>query len=265
MEPPCVVSYENAPSNENTAFFFETCRRNGWNLIHVGAGEEWRGFMNKIIAYKKVCDELADDRLVVFSDARDVFCVRPPKAFRDGFASFGRDIVVSTEIFSDTYIDKPDDAQHFKSVPLHAYYRHHGLTPGIRKYINSGLIAGKAAALRHMWTWILEQKFNDDQFGIHVYANTFPERISLDADAALLHSSTFAVNAGVEGIHIQKHDSPTFAELLGCGAFFLHIPGISIKGQARMYDMVKTHLQAYTSDLLLKMYNYPIPEWNEIF
>ena len=116
-----------------------------------------------------------------------------------------------------------------------------------------------------MREWIIENKFTDDQLGICKYAVTFPERIELDIHAVLLHSSTFGVNAGIQSIHIQKQDSPTFAELMGCGAFFLHIPGNKNKGQFHIYNMVKMILEKYSSNHLLALYNYPIPAWNEVF
>jgi hypothetical protein len=261
---PILITYDNAP-NENSKFFFETCIRNGWKINHIGNGETWLGFINKINAYKKVCEELPADQIVVLSDSRDVFCTRAPIGFIDGFNEFKSDIVVSTEIFSDGYIDKPDTAENIKSMPLHAYYKHHNITPGIRKYINSGLIAGRANALAFMWSWIIEQKFEDDQLGVHSFANTFPDKVALDKDAVLLHSSTFAVHAGVKNMHIQKLDAPTFGELLGCSAFFLHIPGTNLRGQGKLYEIIKDHLQKYSSFELLKLYGYRIPQWNEIF
>lgn len=261
---PILITYDNAPT-KNSKFFFDTCIRNGWKLIHLGEGDEWLGFINKINAYKKICEELPADQIIVLSDARDVFCTRASIGFIEGFNEFKSDIVVSTEIFSDSYINKPDTAEHIKSIPLHAYYKYHNITPSLRKYINSGLIAGRAKALAYMWNWIVEQKFDDDQLGVHCFANTFPDKIALDKDAILLHSSTFAVNAGIKNIHIQKLDAPTFSELLGCGAFFLHIPGTNLKGQDKLYQMIKEHLQKYSSCELFKLYNYNIPQWNETF
>ena len=261
---PLLITYDNAP-NENSEFFFETCKRNGWNIRHVGLGEKWEGFINKINAYKKICYELPPDQIVVISDARDVFCVRPPKAFIEGFLEFKSNIVVSTELFCGGKLDIPESYKCVQCCSLNPYYKSRGMTPGIRKFINSGLIAGRAKQLGDMWNWILENKFTDDQLGVHHYANTFPDHIMLDLDAILLHSSTFGVNAGIQSIHLQKQDAPTFAEIMGCGAFFLHIPGNKNKGQAHIYDMVKTTLTKYNSDDLQKLYKYPIPSWNEIF
>jgi hypothetical protein len=262
--PPIVITYDNAPT-ETSHFFFETCTRNGWVVKHLGLGEKWEGFTNKIKAYAKLCRELPSDQIVVISDARDVFCVRPPKAFIEGFLEFKGDIVVSTELLCEGNFEASETDMHTQCYPLNKYYEVRGIKPGIRKYINSGLIAGRAKSIADMWTWILENKFTDDQLGVCKYAVTFPERIELDLHAQLLHSSTFGVNAGIQSIHIQKHDSPTFAELMGCGAFFLHIPGNKNKGQSNIYNMVKLVLEKYMSNHLFILYNYPIPAWNEIF
>jgi hypothetical protein len=262
--PPILITYDNAPT-ETSHFFFETCARNDWNVKHLGLGEKWEGFINKIKAYAKICSELPAKQIVVISDARDVFCVRPPKAFIEAFLEFKGDIVISTELLCEGNFEASESDIHIQCFPLNKYYSARDIKPGIRKYINSGLIAGRAGAIADMWTWILENKYTDDQLGVCKYAVTFPARIELDIHASLLHSSTFGVNAGIQSIHIQKQDSPTFAEFMGCGAFFLHIPGNKNKGQSIIYDMVKMVLEKYSSNHLLALYNYPIPECNEVF
>jgi hypothetical protein len=64
-------------------------------------------------------------------------------------------------------------------------------------------------------------------------------------------------------INLQKTDSPTFAELFGRAAFFLHIPGIAqIKGAKVVYKTVKALVESGIHDTLLREgYNYPEPAW----
>jgi hypothetical protein len=106
----------------------------------------------------------------------------------------------------------------------------------------------------------------NDQSAFGTYINEYPDRVACDVDAALLHSSVFGVNAGIQNIHQQKEDSPTFAELFGRAAFFLHLPGIQAKGPRVVYDCVWKAIDAGISDKLIrKPYGYAEPKWNEVF
>jgi hypothetical protein len=109
-------------------------------------------------------------------------------------------------------------------------------------------------------------KTSNDQSAFGDYINEYPDRVACDVDASVLHSSVFGVNAGIQNIHIQKRDSPTFAELFGRGAFFLHIPGLTAKGQRVVYEQVCAILGHGLSEKLLRdPYGYAEPKWNEVF
>ena len=260
---PVLVSYENEKSHENSEFFFETARQNGWELHQVGIGEKWEGFSSKVKQYRDVCATYDKDRILVLSDARDVFCVRGSQAFTAAFQYAGCPILVSAELFCQGRMDVEDDFVGVQSASLTPYFKHRGIVPGLRKFVNSGLIAGRAGALYAMWTWIIENNYKDDQLGVAMYMNAFPQRVALDTDAIILHTSSYGIEGGVYHIHKQKLDAPTFAELFGCGAFFLHIPGLRLKGQQFIYDCVKRHLQTHPSNELVALYGKPMPGWDE--
>jgi hypothetical protein len=264
MNDLVLVTYENEETIE-FRFFEKTALHNGWKIVRIGEGEKWEGFVNKINGYMKFCSSLPDNTIVILSDARDVFCLRPPNAFTDAFNYMKADILVSAEIFCEGQIEVKEDYVGRQCVSLQPYYKFHNIKPHpIRKFVNSGLIAGKAKALRHMLQWIIDQNYTDDQLGVGMYMNAFPMNVRLDADAELLHTSTFGINGGVYTIHQQKHDAPNFAELFGCGAFFLHVPGYkNIKGQKLLYECVKQHLELHNTDELLKIYNEPPPPWDK--
>jgi hypothetical protein len=175
------------------------------------------------------------------------------------------DIVVSAEVFCEGKLEVPDGYKGRQCVSLHSYYKHHDIkSHPIRKFVNSGLIAGRAKTAKHMWEWILEQGFTDDQYGLGMYMNTFPMNVRLDADAEILHTTTFGVNGGIYSIHQQKLDAPSYGELFGCGPYFLHIPGNrNFKGQKALYDIVKCHLEKHTSDELIRLYSSEIPGWDD--
>lgn len=243
-----LLSYDNQPDNDNTKFFINTLDNNGWKYKIVGEGEKWLGFKTRMTCYIKELSLLPDSTLVILSDARDVVCVREPDAFKSGFLSFGKKIVVSTELFCNGKMNKHEDNNNDIVIisnvlqgcqPLTNYWKYYDVKEKPhRAFANMGLISGYAVDLKNMLMWIIENKYSDDQFGLGNYMNTFPENVYADSNALLLHTSTFGMNGGVMDIHIQKADSPKLAEFLGCGAFFIHLPRLSISnGQKYIYDI----------------------------
>jgi hypothetical protein len=261
---PLVLTYDNAPT-ENTRFFVTTLQQTKWKYKLVGEGEKWVGFLNKMNGYLRELSSLKDDQVVVLSDARDVVALRPPSEFGKGFLSYGGRVVVSMELFCEGYMTD-DRTTGVQCIPLTKYWKHYNLTelPN-RKYVNSGLIAGYAKDLIRMLSWILEHKYTDDQLGLCNYLNAFPHLVYADVKAEMLHTSGSAVCCCTYNNTVQSSDSPTIAELLGCGAFFLHIPGHSAsKGQKFMYETVLDFLKHLNGKKLTDVYSKGPIMWNEI-
>jgi hypothetical protein len=269
-----VISYDNEITNE-TNRFISTLEKHEWDYMIVGKGEIWKGFINRVIKYNEILKTLPPNKIVILSDARDVYCCRCPKAFIDAFNSFNTNTIISAELFLESKMDWTDEELKVKTfqqgIPINNYWKYHNITnlPN-RKYVNCGLIAGKAADLIHQTSYIIDfsnkNNTTDDQFCLTHYINEFPDKTAVDSDATLLHTSTFGVNAGIQNVHIQKLDSPTFAELFGRSAFFLHIPGSKIKGQRLLYEYCWKIIETgICSEKLLNLYNYHEISWNENF
>ena len=264
---PLVVSYDNAP-NEFTHYFTKTLNRQEWDYTIIGEGDVWQGWQTRMKAYRDYLYTLPDDKIVVLSDARDVVCVRSPKAFMDAFQSFNKDIVACMELICAQTFEQPTATHALANCqPLHAYWKYHGVTTlPKRKFVNAGLLSGKAKALKVYFDWAIQNDFKDDQLALGNYLNAFPQHIAADHDASMLHTTNFALNAGVKDIHRQKHDAPTFAELFGRGAFFLHLSGANNPGQKIIFEFVRMMLDAGACDTTIgKPYKYAEPKWNEIF
>jgi len=260
---PLVLTYDNAP-NDNTRFFVTTLQQTKWNYKLVGEGEKWEGFPTRMRCYIKELSELKEDQIVLLSDARDVVAVRPPNEFVKGFLSYGGRVVTSMELFCEGYMtdDKTTGSQ---CIPLTKYWKHYNLTelPN-RKYVNMGLVAGHAKDLIAMLTWILENKYTDDQLGLCNYLNAFPHLVCADVHADLLHTSGSGICCCTCNNILQSADGPTFTELLGCGAFFLHIPGQGSKGQRFMYEAVLDFLKHHNGRKLTDVYSLRPIVWKEI-
>ena len=271
---PLVLSYEtDLQNNQNAQIFKKTLKKNNWQHIFIGEGIKWDGFIDKIKGYYNflVNSNFSDDKIVIFSDARDVFCLKPPDFFIQQIKDIVENkIIISAEMFllghmdwnetqiSDAILKSP----HFfwQGVPLNEYWNFHKINPiPFRKYLNSGLIIGKAKHLKTSLKWILDNNITDDQLGFSMYTNKFPELIHLDYDANFVHTISGSINGSFYDYNIQKLDTLTFNEVLGFSNYFLHIPGTTIsKGQKYIYDIVYS---LFNNNIINKnmfeMYNIP--------
>lgn len=88
-------------------------------------------------------------------------------------------------------------------------------------YPNSGCVVGYAGAIHDMISWILRHKDNilDDQVGISMYMNQFPQHAMLDLQNKLVLNDnwgktlSFSVNNG---------------KIEGVGSYFIHFPGMMV-------------------------------------
>lgn len=265
---PILITMDTNP-NEGSFRFINTLIKNKWKFRLIGTDTTWTSFFDKIILYTtelKHISETNPDQICVISDCRDVLCVRSPLRFLEIFNEFNSNIVVSGEMVcggsTDPKFWDPNDKRQYNCVPLFEYWKSKGFNledlPN-RKYVNSGLIAGKAIDLLKMYEWQLhkgkESKITDDQVLMGIFMNENPIGIEIDIDAKLLHTSVFGPTCGYLN-SFQPKDAPTFAEIMGRSAFFLHIPGAGMQlGNQVIYEMASLLIDhGYNNDKLLEMY-----------
>lgn len=252
VDIPLVITYCNkykTTNFENTRRFVDTLKANEWDHVVLGDGEVWEHFITKMKSYKAHLATLDPNKIVVVSDAHDVYCLRHPHYFVEEFKALQKPIVASMELFAEGCVNYNPNQTYFQVTWLGPYFEHHGMhikgNDHCRKYINSGLLCGYAKDVLSLYTWGIENDFADDQKAAGAYANAFPEKIHLDMNADLLHSCTSGVNFGLHS-HAQVMDSPSFGELFGQSAYFLHIPGFNCGGgQPLLYNLVYDVLQKY--------------------
>lgn len=246
METPIVVTMCNSnisDTHPNTEKYRKTLENNGWTYKIIGRGTEWTGFDCKLKTYHLELSSMDPEQLVVVSDSRDVFCIAPPKNFRQAFDSFGKSLLVSMELFAGGSNIYYPEKEYFQVTYLGGYFEYHNIDKFAnnnlgRKFVNSGLIAGKAKDILHFFQWSIENNFTDDQKALGAYMNAFPEKVAADFDSKVLHTCGSMMNASLNNTY-QSKDSPTFRQLLGLESFFLHIPGINIsEGQKLLYDTI---------------------------
>jgi len=272
---PIVISFEsNFKENKNSKLFMQTLENHNWDYLFIGEGIKWEGFQTKIQNYHNHLQKIPENKIVILSDARDVFCTRSPESFINAIKNIidiDSKILISAESFLLGFIDYTDEEYHAlhnknpnhfcQGIPLKKYWEHHNINPlPIRKYVNSGLITGTAKNLLKAFEWIIANNFKDDQHGFSHYTNEFPEKVYLDHSAEILHTSTFGVCGGFNSVK-QKYDSPTFAEILGMSSYFLHIPGLNIsKGQLCIYNFTADLIKQTTINKLADLYNLKISD-----
>ena len=249
---PMVLLYENDLNNcKEAQMCKKTLENHNWQHIFIGEGIKWNGFRDRILGYYHFLDKLKDDKIVVLSDSRDVFCLQNSTFFIDQIKNIVENkIIISAEMFLGGHLNwneeqiskvlvKNEDF-FWQGVPLNEYWKFHHIDPlPFRKYLNAGLIIGKAKNLRIAFKWIIDNNFKDDQLGLSMYTNTFPHLVHLDYEAIFLHTLTGYVNGSLYDFNIQKLDALSFHELFGFSNYFLHIPGCKIsKGQKYIYHVV---------------------------
>ena len=263
MSDPLVITYCNRfkkTNHENTRRFVETLKNNDWDHVVLGDGEPWVNYMTKMTAYRRHLETLPLEQVVIISDAHDVYCLRNAHYFMTEFKALNKPLVVSAEFFAEGRINY-DPAHEYAQVEwLGPYFEHHGMrvtaTDHVKKYANSGLMCGYARNLLHLITWTFEKGYTDDQKATAAYANAHPGDVHLDMDARLLHTCTSGVNFGLHA-QVQCADSPSFGELFGHSAYFLHIPGLHCGGgQLMLYGVVYDVLQKYNSRLAVQLPNH---------
>lgn len=261
---PLVISYDNDSTNIYAQNLIKSLQLNKWEYIMIGEGIKWSGLECKSRGYAKALSLLNPKKMVVLIDSRDVVCLRSPSFFMESFNMVSKlPIIVSMELFCDGKTTVDDSYIGGQCVSLTKYWNFHKITsPPTRKFVNSGLIAGFSGAIRDVFGFIVEKSIINDQLGVGIYMNENPDKIFSDSDATLLHSSTFGVNACLQDLINQSKDAPSFAEILGRGAYFLHLPGAGIsKGQMYVYSNVTNLIcEKMLCDAAFRSgYTYPEP------
>jgi hypothetical protein len=154
---PLVVSYETDLSNNlNAQVFKKTLEKHHWDFKFIGEGIKWTDFTDRINGYFNFLQTLPENKVVILSDARDVFCLRDSTLFMEKINNFiDNKIIISAELFligqmnwndeqiSAKILENPN--YFFQGIPLDKYWQYYNKTNNLplRKYINAGLIVGR--------------------------------------------------------------------------------------------------------------------------
>ncbi len=196
----------------------------GWELIILGKSQKWEGWKTRMNSYMEACKKCLEDEVIVLCDAFDILCLRYADSFEDEFKTFQVPIVVGAETgCAIINCHTPTIWWKINNTPDQEK----------RKYVNGGLIAGRAGDLGKMWEWILDQKYNDDQFGIGKYADAFPRNIDLDIYSKLFFNDHLAETK----YQFNKEDRSIIYEGRVIKPFFIHFHGVNINSSIPILNM----------------------------
>jgi hypothetical protein len=257
LSVPLVIGYDNnLDRNENTKYFTNTLKKSGWEYAIISISDVWNGFKDKLSGIKSFLDTLPDDKIVVISETHETLCSRTSKQFIQGFKSKGKDIIVSMELLC--YGKFESDVPRDQCVPLTKYWQANKREQiPFRKFVSNGLLCGKVSAIKKFYTWAENSGETSEQKALANYMNAFPNEMYADDTAEILHTSVFGFHGGILSYKNQIQDSPTFSELFGRGAFFLHIPGLDDDGQKTIYKYAKVMLDLGTSESSIQRKGVP--------
>ena len=193
------------------------CPYYGYELIG-NTNMKWKGFRTKMKLFSSELKKLNPNELVMCVDAYDTLPVKHSNSFEkqylQNFSEY--EIVSSGETTCLFGICTPlKNRQELSN----------------RKYVNSGLMCGKASNLLKFWNWALNNNFTDDQVALCHYFNAFPHLTTLDYSNILFQTSVTR-----SFYPATDNDNCIMKTLNEEGAHFLHLPALQyFDGQQENY------------------------------
>lgn len=254
---------------ENTSRYINTLNNNNWDYIILGGETDiWEGYMTKIKAYKKYLETIEPNKIVVVTDAHDVYCLRNSSSFVENFKKNKYNMIVSMELLAEGYIQYDKNKIYRQVTWLDKYFKYHNINYGcfMKKFVNSGLICGYSKDLLDCFNYMIDNNYNDDQKALGDYMNKYPDKVFADLESNIFDTCVSLVNAGIESYSQVLH-SPSLNELIGQKSFFIHIPGINCsKGQMYLYNKIYEILKIFTLEELKTYYpQYDLDKFYEYY
>ncbi len=162
----------------------KSCIKNGCQLITLGFGEKWGGFVWKYKKLQEFLKTIDNDSIVIFVDGFDVVMVDHIDTFMARYKKFGKSIVLSI-------INNPDIIKYLEKKVFNTIkYK------GSEYWLCSGLYVGKAVDLSNMF-YIMDiesDTTNDDQLLLTRFIIANPkfsnDKIALDTKMELFTNAS---------------------------------------------------------------------------
>ena len=185
----------------------DTATRSGFNPIVLGLGEKWTGFdmyQSLLIEYLQSCEY---NKMIVITDVFDVLVVGSPRELDIKYRSMKAPIVVGAE----------------KTCAFNCLKNHgsHGINHSVFKYINTGMVVGKAGDLLKMYQWCVKrprhETLDSEQVAVSLYKKAFPGIVALDGEQSMVANTSKKRDLkpidGRRFVHTVTHQKPVFVHI----------------------------------------------------
>lgn len=184
-----LITYEN-DNHKNLKNLQATCKQYNWDLTILGENEIWYGFGTKIFRYTKHLKTINDDDIVIIIDARDVLLNATPETFLKRIRHFDlKNKIICSAEGGCCSIGEPHVSTKVKT------WMEKNADHEILKYLNTGMICGKAINMKKVYPFDMKNESQDDQNAAVVYWYKHRDEINLDYHEKLFSNSEFSPNS----------------------------------------------------------------------
>jgi hypothetical protein len=140
------------------------------NVIVLGFGEKWNGFMDKMIYFYEYIKTLPENDIVFFIDGFDSYINQPLHIIKERFLSFNKNIVLSG-----------DKSSYISYLLFGTCYDNMNA--------NSGLYSGYNKSIQELLEYIIQTNYSkDDQRNLNEACKYFMNDIIIDSEKLLFHN-----------------------------------------------------------------------------
>ena len=115
-------------ANESRGYFeafLQSAKRNNFDVLNVGMGKQWKGYMDRVQQYIKALKTLSGNEIVVICDAYDVVILGSAKECLSKFKSMGtKKVVMATyhsNVFTESIFGKVEASHYYNNISMGCY------------------------------------------------------------------------------------------------------------------------------------------------
>ena len=162
----------------------QSCKRNGTNLIILGMGTEWKGYISKYIIMNEYLNKIPEDDIICFVDAYDVIMLQHIEILKDKFIKHTK----NTDYKLICTVD---------STVVNSFSNwYYGVGKDQDIIINSGTYIGYAGYIKLMYQNMIEiynsnNLLSDDQFLLNKFYINHKNEILIDKNKKFFLCESF--------------------------------------------------------------------------
>jgi hypothetical protein len=168
-----IIAFANDHNEPMLINFINSLKKYGYDYSIIGKDVKWENFMTKIKGYLNYVKSLYSNQLIAIVDAYDVIATGPSDEFISRYKSYGKSLVVGSEIYCGP-----------ACIPVDNWWKDKEKTK--LQYANSGFFVGPVWHIIEVLEFMLSLNITDDQIAMCNYINTYPEKVALDIKTKLV-------------------------------------------------------------------------------